>query len=64
MQIPQFFAHGALGPWDEVIFISVIVIFITMMGISWFQGRGLEDEPLPEPTKDEQPQTEDRFRLE
>jgi hypothetical protein len=37
-------AHGALGPFDEVIFISVIIIFLTMMGISWIRSRGVEDE--------------------
>ncbi len=39
-------AHGALGAFDEVIFISVILIFLTMMGISWIRSREIEDDDL------------------
>jgi hypothetical protein len=34
-----YLAHGALGPYDELIFLGVASIFIVMMGISWFQTR-------------------------
>ena len=37
-------AHGALGPWDELIFIGVVVVFIGMMGLSWFRSRMNEPE--------------------
>jgi hypothetical protein len=32
-------AHGALGPYDELVYLGVAVIFIVMMGVSWFQTR-------------------------
>ena len=39
MFIPPILAHGALGPWDELIFLGVAAIFLTMMGISWVRSR-------------------------
>jgi hypothetical protein len=35
-------AHGALGPYDELIYLGVAVIFLIMMGVSWFQTRMTE----------------------
>lgn len=35
-------AHGALGWYDELIYLGVAVIFLTMMGVSWFQTRMTE----------------------
>ena len=38
-------AHGALGPFDEIIFVSIAIIFAVMMGISWARSQDLpEDE--------------------
>lgn len=50
----QFFvlAHGALGIWDEVIFIGVGVIFLIFMVVSWLRSRSLS------PTWDETPPQE------
>jgi hypothetical protein len=62
MPFPIFLAHGALGPFDELIFISVIVVFITMMGISWFRGQQVEETPPAPPT--EAPVDTDHFPLE
>ena len=39
MPFTPILAHGALGAFDEVIFISVAAIFLIMMGISWFISR-------------------------
>lgn len=39
-----FLAHGALGPYDELIFLGISVIFLVMMGISWFTSRGAVDD--------------------
>ncbi len=41
-------AHGALGIFDEVIFLSISAVFVVMMFISWFRSRALEDEDTPE----------------
>lgn len=37
-------AHGALGYWDELIFLAVIVLFIVFMIFSWVQSRSAESE--------------------
>jgi hypothetical protein len=58
-------AHGALGAFDELIFLAVAVVFLAMMGVSWFRSKDLE----PELETDGEPNTEtleqgDRFKLE
>ncbi|MEO8610003.1 MAG: hypothetical protein ABI690_19070 [Chloroflexota bacterium] len=50
MHLPIILAHGALGGWDELIFLGVGAIFITMMGISWVKSRN-STVPLEEPEK-------------
>ncbi len=66
-------AHGALGIWDEIIFLSVVAIFITFMGISWVRSRfadpHLDDAPAPDlkrKNSDPDPTSAsgDRFKLE
>lgn len=37
-------AHGVLGPLDEVVFVSIAIVFVGMMGLSWFRSQQLEDE--------------------
>lgn len=44
---PPIIAHGALGPFDEVILLSIAAIFFVMMGISWFRNRGSIPDPDP-----------------
>ncbi len=39
MHLPIILAHGVLGGWDELIFLGVGAIFLTMMGISWVKSR-------------------------
>jgi len=39
MSTPILLAHGALGVWDEVIFLSIAAIFFIMMGIAWVKSR-------------------------
>jgi hypothetical protein len=62
-------AHGALGPWDEIIFLGVVAIFVGMMGMSWIRSRNTEpefDETSDDaPTKTDTPATSgtDRFQL-
>ena len=59
-------AHGALGYWDELVFVGVIVVFVAMMGISWFRSRTIEPEldadaqALPEKPKND---ADERFAL-
>lgn len=70
MTIPFILLHGTLGWADELIFISVVVIFLIAMAVAWamMRARGVEDgstEPkgieLTEAT-DQNDQT-DRFQL-
>lgn len=64
---PILLAHGALGPWDELIFLSVFVIFLVMMGISWARSRAIGDDDLEEapdgPVDSDAEESEDRFTL-
>lgn len=57
-------AHGALGYWDEAVFITVMVIFFILMGLSWVRSRTLDPEFDDEPAKAKKSDTTpDRFRL-
>ncbi|MCU0499478.1 MAG: hypothetical protein MUF87_19180 [Anaerolineae bacterium] len=58
-----FVAHGALGPWDEVIFVGVGIVFFGLMIWSWIQSRQLPETETPTNTETT-PVDEDRFRLE
>lgn len=43
--MPVILAHGALGPFDEIIFIGIAIIFVAMMAVSWLRSQALtEDE--------------------
>lgn len=43
--MPVILAHGALGPFDEIIFIGIAIIFVAMMAVSWFRSQAMtEDE--------------------
>lgn len=74
MQLPVILAHGALGPYDELIFLSIGAIFLIFMGISWVKSRNTRPEfdnvdevqegqrDIPQKT-DEQADTPEHFRL-
>lgn len=47
MPFPVIIAHGALGYWDEVIFISVVIVFLVMMANSWIRSRDELPEDAP-----------------
>lgn len=67
MTVPILLAHGTLGSWDEMIFLGVVVIFISMLGVSWVRSRAIEPEFEDEEdffTSETQPKDEaDRFKL-
>lgn len=68
-------AHGALGWWDELIFLGVTVIFVGIVGLSWIRSRSVQPDFADEPQAtqrqspaqaDETPagsEPPDRFRL-
>lgn len=45
-------AHGALGVWDELIFLGITVVFALIMVLSWLRSRNLVDEDGEEETPD------------
>lgn len=60
-------AHGSLGSWDEVVFLSIAAIFLIMMGVSWVRSRMSIPEEVDEPAEDSSTpptdETPERFRL-
>ncbi len=67
MQTVFILAHGALGEWDELVFLSIAAIFLVMMGISWVRSRVSTPEELddaPEETTETSTPSPDRFPLE
>ena len=68
MHIPIILAHGALGDWDELIFLGIAAIFLTMMGISWVRSRNTMSPVDPaadsSPSAPSEGDTPDHFRLE
>lgn len=60
-------AHGALGVFDELIFLGVALVFLALMGITWYKARNAPPD-LDDAPADSSPQTEskspERFRLE
>lgn len=63
--LTQLLAHGALGAWDEVIFVGIALVFVVMMGISWFKSRNAEPiwEENQTPADAAMPDAPDRFKL-
>jgi hypothetical protein len=70
---PVILAHGALGLFDEVVFIAVAVTFVAMMGIAWWRSRGAVIEAdedagdaaaLPQEPTSPVADRADRYRLE
>ena len=62
MHLPQILAHGALGVFDEIIYLAIAVLFVGFMIVSWLRARNqtLEDE---EETPQQSDQSADRFKL-
>jgi hypothetical protein len=56
-------AHGALGWFDELVFLGIIVIFLVMVVFAWFRSRGMNysETDLMPPKNPEA--GEERFKL-
>jgi hypothetical protein len=66
MHIPVILAHGALGAFDEMIFLGIAIVFLGLMGVSWLKSRNMPDEleeKSTESTPDQEAESPDRFRL-
>ncbi len=51
-------AHGALGPFDEIIFLGIAVVFLGMMGVSWLRSQQLEAEEFEDGEQANSPDAE------
>lgn len=62
--MPPLLAHGALGWFDEILFVGVGLGFIAMMVRSWLRSRSLPpaDDPAPQPNSAAS-DSPDHFRL-
>lgn len=54
MRFPVVLAHGALGPYDELILLGAAVIFLVFMGISWVKSRNTRPD-FEQPNEAESP---------
>lgn len=66
MNVPIILAHGALGGFDELIFLGIAVVFLGLMGVSWLKSRNMPEELEEKPadsTPVQEPEAPDRFRL-
>jgi hypothetical protein len=46
MNLPTLLAHGALGNWDEIVFLSIAAVFLIVMGISWIRSRAASPDEV------------------
>ena len=65
MQLPTILAHGALGAFDELIYVSIAVLFVVIMAISWLRSRSadVDEDDTPETPEARTPDTADHVRL-
>ena len=44
--MPVILAHGALGAFDEIVFLCIALVFVGMMAFSWLRSQQMpaEDE--------------------
>ena len=59
-------AHGALGWWDEIIYVTIAIIFLVFMVISWLRSRNtdIEEQPSGDSPQSTSPsESPEHFRL-
>lgn len=52
-------AHGLLGGFDEIIFVSIALVFVGMMGISWYRSQQMIDDEADDNPDDSAQDTSD-----
>ena len=40
--MPVILAHGAVGPWDDILVVGIAIVFTGFMVYSWFKSRSFE----------------------
>ena len=69
MHLIPILAHGALGPYDELIFLAGGVVFVAMMILSWLRSRSsIPTDPTEQTSVNiddsiQAPDQEQRFRM-
>ena len=61
--MPVILAHGALGPFDEIIFLGIAIVFLAMMGVSWLRSQQLPADEIDTPEESRE-QDDEHFELE
>ena len=61
--MPVILAHGALGPFDEIIFLGIALVFLVMMGLSWARSQQLPADEI-EPDEGDDAVDKEHFKLE
>lgn len=51
-------AHAGLGPYDEILYLGVALIFTIFMGVSWWRSRNFEAYLEEEESEEEAAPTE------
>ncbi|PJF39911.1 MAG: hypothetical protein CUN54_07260 [Phototrophicales bacterium] len=65
MLFPIILAHGQLGRYDEVIFLSLAALFISIIGLAWVKSRNTIPEFDDADVADTAPDSDsnERFQL-
>ena len=61
--MPFILAHGALGAFDEIIFLGIALVFLGMMGWSWLRSQQMEADEIDQ-GDERRPSDDDHFELE
>jgi hypothetical protein len=51
--MPIILAHGAVGPWDDILVVGIAIVFTGFMVCSWFKSRSFEPVLEDETESDE-----------
>lgn len=57
--MPIILAHGAVGPWDDILVVGIAIVFTGFMVYSWFKSREFEPILEDEEADDETTQNDD-----
>jgi hypothetical protein len=63
MQLPTILAHGALGVFDELIYLGIALLFVIIMAISWLRSRSAVVEKGTAGETHEAQEKADHFKL-
>jgi uncharacterized protein YktB (UPF0637 family) len=62
MHFPVILAHGQLGLWDDIIFVGIAFIFLSVMLVAWIKSRNVKPDFTQQSATDEK-ETAEHFPL-